>query len=247
MSSPSTTPVSGITKDWDWLKTHAILLVLVVGLAIGAFNFLQTAIQKHDLAEEAKYNSLLSTQAAQTTAMQQQLTAEEAHWTQVEQTLLAQNASLAKTIATRNVNTQALVKTDATLDTQQTAARISTQTKAQAGEVTAQAGGVLLDLPVARDITADLDTLAGTQADLTNTETQLKNETDIADNQRAQLGQQTTVITGLQAQNVEQVKACAAEVGALKAEARKSKVKAFFKGLAVGAGVVAYAILGHKI
>ena len=234
---------STLQTKLSYFYHHILLLVIVVGLAAGMVYKFEGLLEKHDLAQEAKYNSLLAAQAQQTAALETQLTAQEAHWQQIEQTLLAQNASLTKTIANQNQQTSSQVKNDATLSAQQAAARLTQQTGANSGEIVASNNTVVLDLPVSRNIAASLDLLAGAQADLLSTQTQLNNETTIATNLQTQTTQQTAIIAGLQKQNVEQVAACTAEVAAIKKANTKSKIKAFF----IGVGTVLLGVVGHAI
>lgn len=242
-------PVNKLTQPdgFSWLIHHAVLLLLVVGLGVGLFYFVENVIQKHDLAQEEKYNSLLANQSQQTASLQKQLTTDESNWAAIQKQLLQQNSALEQKILTQNQVTQKQVQNDQTLDAQQSADRLAQQTNAKQGEVVAQGNNLLLDLPITRVVTSDIDMLDGARVALSGTQTELKNETTINTNLQTQTQQQTTVIAGLQAQNVEQMKACAAEVGALKAQNRKSKIKIFFKGVGIGAGIVLTAILGHKL
>lgn len=241
-TTTTTASISTVTP-LSYFLHHILLLVIVVGLAVGGFYTFENQLQKHDLAEEAKYSSLLANQTKQNQDLQMEMTEQEAHYQQIQQMLTAQNEQLIKTIATLNQKTQTQVKQDATLDAQQAAEHISQQTNAKSGEVVAQNNNVVMDLPISRSVTSDLDLLVGTQSELVDTQTQLKNETTIATNLQTQSTQQTAVISGLQKQNTEQVAACTAEVAALKKQNRKSKIKAFF----IGAGTVVVAILGHAL
>ena len=238
---------STLRTDLRWIGTHLLLLSIVIGLAFGAVYKFEGLLEKHDLATEAKYNSLLAAQAQQNQTIESQLTAQEQHYEQIEATLLAQNASVTKTIATQNQQTQSQVNNDATLDAQQAAARISQQTSATSGQVVAQNSTVVLALPIARDITADLDMLVGVQANLADTQEQLRNETQIATDSQATVTQQTVVIAGLNKQNTEEVAACTAEVAAINKKNRRSKIKSFFIGAGTVAAIVVGAIVKHAI
>lgn len=234
MSSQSMPPVSVITKDWDWLKTHILLLAVTGIFVVGSVYGVESLIARHDAASTAKYSVLLDTQIQQTQAVEKQLATDEAHWTQVEQTLLNQNAQLSKTIVTENKQVENQRKADATLNAQQAAERLTQQTKAASGEVVASGDNVVVDLPITRSIVSDLDLLVGTQDTLKATQTQLVNETTIADNAKSDAAAKNTLIMNLKAQNDAQVKSCDARVALVKAQARKGKLKWFVSGVVVG-------------
>lgn len=234
MSSQSMPPVSVITKDWDWLKTHILLLAVTGIFVVGSVYGVESLIARHDAASAAKYSVLLATQIQQTQAVEKQLATDEAHWTQVEQTLLNQNAQLSKTIVTENKQVENQRKADATLNAQQAAERLTQQTKAASGEVVASGDNVVVDLPITRSIVSDLDLLVGTQDTLKATQTQLVNETTIADNAKSDAAAKNTLITNLKAQNDAQVKSCDARIALVKAQARKGKLKWFVSGVVVG-------------
>lgn len=245
--STNAKPATPSASTFTWLIHHVTLLLVVVGLGVGLFYFVENIVQKHDLAQEEKYNSLLTTQAQQTQTLQKQLTIDEQNWTAIQTQLLKQNSALEQKILNQNQVTQKQVQNDATLDAQQTAARISQQTNAKQNEITAADNTIILDLPIGRVVTSDLDLLSGAQADLAATKKELDNETQIVNNDSQQSAKQNQVIAGLQAQNVEQVKACAAETGALKAKMHKNGVKRFFQGVGVGLGTGIAIVLKHFI
>lgn len=101
-------PVNKLTQPdgFSWLIHHAVLLLLVVGLGVGLFYFVENVIQKHDLAQEEKYNSLLANQSQQTASLQKQLTTDESNWAAIQKQLLQQNSALEQKILTQNQVTQ---------------------------------------------------------------------------------------------------------------------------------------------
>ena len=218
----------------SWFAHHLILLAVAAGLVFGAVYFVENLISKRDDATASKYAAILATQTAQTQAVEKQLATDEANWTQVEQTLLAQNAQLSKSIANENAVVAKQRQTDATLTAQQTADRLSQQVKAAPGEITANGNSVIADLPIARSIVSNLDLLVGTQSELADTQTQLKNETTVAANAQSDVAAQANVIVGLKATNADEIKACSAQVTAIKASARKGGLKWFLRGFVTG-------------
>jgi hypothetical protein len=246
---PATTEIvptivtSVIAKDWAWLTSHLLALIVVGGLIVGGVLGVEKLVQDHDVANATKYTTLLAQQTQQTQALQKQLQADEAQSAQIEAQLLAQNAQLTKQISARNIAVAAQVKTDATLSTQQAAARLAQQTNASAGEVTASDASVTLDLPITRAVVSDLDELPVVTANLADTTTKLNNETTVATNAQSDLSAADKVITAQTAQMADATKACNAQIAVVKAKARRSKIKSFLVGLGVGLGLWA----GHAL
>jgi hypothetical protein len=238
------TTISGvIAKDWSWILSHLLALIVIGGMIVGSVYFVENLVSKHDQATANKYSAILAAQTTATQTLQKQLSTDEANWAQVEAQLLAQNAQLTQQISQRNIVVAAQVKTDATLSSQDAAARISSQTKASADEVTAQGNNVILDLPITRVITADLDLLPVAQENLAATQTQLANETTVATNAQSDAADSKKVIVAQQVQLSDADKACKAQIKTVKAQARKGKLKAFFIGLGIGLGLWA----GHTL
>jgi hypothetical protein len=234
--------VSSITTDWNWIKAHAALLVLVASLTAGSVYGVTNIIANHDAANAKLADARLAVATAQTTAAQQQLAQEQTQLLALVQQLQAQNAKLSQSIVQRNAQTATQVKTDATLNAQEAAVRLSTQTQAQPGEVVAANDTVVLDLPMSRRVVGDLDLLVSAQNNLSDTQTELANETQLFNKSQEEVADQTKVISDLQAQSKEQTVAYNMELTAVKAQARRGKIKAFFIGFGTGfvAGVTAH-------
>lgn len=244
MTTPVTSVPPTITqtleKDYTWVKAHIAALlvtfVLIGGTAVGSVYGVESLIAKHDLATEQRYNSALAGEVANTKAAQDALATTIASFNTQLQALQAQNVQLTQSIAARNAQTKKQVKIDATLDAQETAQRLSTQTSASAGQVQVAPNGsdITIALPIARDITADLDTLQTSQANLVDTQKELDNTNQLFTSSQQVVAAQKTTIDSLTAQNAGQVKACAEEVKTAKAVARKSKAHWFVRGFVVG-------------
>lgn len=242
VNSAIPTPVSIISKDWAWLRTHIILLVFVVGLAFGGVYFVENLISKHDAANSAKYEQILAAQTLNTQTLQKQLSTDEANWAQVEAQLLAQNAQLTKEVSQRNQAVTVQVQKDATLSASDSALRIALQTHAGAGEVTAQGDNIILDLHITRAVVSDLDQLPVVQANLADTQKQLANETEIAVATANQNAEEQKLIVAEEAQLADQKKSYDAQITTLKANARRGKLKWFGIGYIAGfvSGVTAH-------
>jgi len=148
--------------------------------------------------------------------------------------LSAANAQLSAQQNARNVQLATQVKTDATLSAQQAADRLTQQTNAASGEITASGNNVTVDLPMSRQLVTNLDMLPVVEANLADTQKQLANETQIATTAEADVVAQKAEIVGLNKQLADSAVACTAAVNVEKAKARKGKLKFFGIGFIVG-------------
>lgn len=234
------TLVQTVEKDYAWVKMHIAALlvtfVLIGGSVVGSVYGVESLIAKHDLATEQRYNTALAGEVANTKAAQDALATTIASFNTQLQALQAQNAQLAQSVIARNAQTQKQVKIDATLDAQETAQRLATQTSASAGQVQVAPNGsdITIALPITRSIVADLDSLQSSQANLVDTQKELDNTNQLFTSSQQVVAAQKTTIDSLTAQNAGQVKACAEEVKTAKAVARKSKAHWFVRGFVVG-------------
>jgi hypothetical protein len=240
--SPTPAPPNIIERDLAWVKAHIILLLLAAGIAAGSVYGVENLIYKHELAAEQRADAKLAAYVSQTQASEKQLADTQAQLITLISQLQAQNAKLSQSISARNVQVAKQVKNDSTLSAQETAVRLATQTSAQASQVRPTNDGISIDLPVARNIVGFLDLLPVVQANLVDTQTELTNETTLFNKSQETNAAQTKVISDLTTQNVEQVKACAAEVKTVKAEAKRGKFKWFGIGFVAGfvTGVTAH-------
>ena len=223
-----------VKNDLTWLKTHAILVIIVVFLSLGAVYGIESIIAKHDAENAARWNNILHVQQAQTQAISDKLTADEKNWTQQNAQQEAVITQLTTLISQRDKNTAAQVQKDATLSAAEAAQKITQQTKAQPGEVSAQQDNVVLDLSVSRTVAAGLDQLPTVQADLSDTKKQLTSETTIATNLQNNVNEQQSLIDSMKKQADAADKSCKADITLVKAQARKSKIKWFLIGVVTG-------------
>jgi len=235
-------PVSSkLSQDWTWVTHHLAALVITGALVIGSVYGVESLIAKHDAGEATKYTALLNTQAEQIKTVQSQLAANEAAEEARDAAYQKTIAQLAQSIATRNTQVQQQVKNDATLSTQEAAVRLATQTGAKAGEVTATATGVDIDLPVTRGIVTSLDLLPVAQADLADTQKQLVAQKALTVDAQNDATGQKNLANMYQGQLTIQTEACNATIKSLKAKRRKSILKAF--GIGFVSGYIAGKIL----
>lgn len=238
----TTTILTTIKADWTWVFQHLLALSFVALLIVGAVYFVDNRVAAHDAANATKYEQILNTQIQQTAALQKQLAADEAASTARDAAYQATIATLAKSISVRDANAKQQQQVDANLDTAGAAARLVQQTKAAPGEITVQGMDVSIDLPITRNIVADLDSLSAAQNDLLDTQKQLAAQTLVSTDTAASLVDAHAVIASQTKQIAAGTTACNAQITALKAGQRKSVIKSFFTGFIVGfaAGATAH-------
>jgi hypothetical protein len=229
MNTPADTSItSKVTSDLNWVKHHLILIVIVGLLVYGGVFGVESVVAKHDALKDAQWKAVVA-------ADQQRLATDEANWQQQFAALSAQNTQLLKAMEARDAAAAIQQKKDASLSATEAAQRLSEQTKAAPGEVTAQGNNLLVDLPISRGIVTSLDQLPAVQADLADTKTQLANETTIAGNAQKD-------VADLKQKSIDQDKACQAQIADVKSQARKSKTK--IATIALGVGIVVARLLG---
>ena len=223
-------------------RHHLILVAITVLLVTGAVYGVESLIAKHDAANSTKWTSLLDAEAAQTKTLQTQITADEAAAAIRDAAYQKTISQLAQTISVRNTQVAQQVKNDATLDAQAAAVRLDSQTQAAPGEIVAANDSVTLDLPVTRRVVASLDLLPVAQADLADTEKQLAAQQGLTSDALADDDAQKKLVSAQAQMLVDSSKACDATVKAVKASARKGKLKWFGIGFVAGfvSGVTAH-------
>jgi hypothetical protein len=229
-----TTTSTTLKNDWVWLCQHLLLLGVFFGIVCAAIYFIDSLIAKHDSQNLKQYESILKNQESQTQALRNQLsemTSENAVRDAQYQKTLAQ---LAQNIVQRDANAQVQKKVDNTLDAAATAQRIALQTKAAPPQVTVQGNNVVLDLPIARAIVSDLDTLPVVQGDLADTKKELVAQQGLSNDATQALAKANDLIDSQNLQIWDASKTCNAQITVLKAEARKSKLRWFGVGFIAG-------------
>lgn len=235
----ATTPVTSATlvgETKTWLQAHERLLIVFMVLLAGAWGF-------------SKYADLSAARSdARATAAEQALTAQKtvdaqnaattasvlAQYQTMVSALSAQNSSLAAAVASRQASVVAQQKTDSTLPLVDLANRLKTLGNAPDASVLVNGNYVEFTQPGAVAVAQTLETIPALQADLRD-ETALAGATQAAQKQgEVVIADQAKQITGLNLTLVDADKQCKAQVAQVKAQARKSKIKAFKMGVLVG-------------
>ena len=233
--------VSTVKKDLTWIASHIVLLLVVAGLIAGAVYFVDNIIEKHDAANDQKFEQILTIQTAQTKSLQQQLAADQNLNAQHDAAYQKTIAQLSQSIVQRNANAQKQQAVDVTLDAVTAAQRITQQTQAQPGQVNVAGNTVGLDLPVARTVVSGLDSLVVTQANLTDTQKELTAQTALTTDARKEVTDANAVVASQKTQLGDADKACDSKLTVLRSSERKSKFKWFFGG----AGTVLVFLAAH--
>ena len=130
------------------------------------------------------------------------------------------------------------VATDSTLDAQSAVARLTTQTKANPGDITTSNDLIVLPLPVARTVVSDLDIMVQAQNDVSNLQSQLDAQTTITNDTKNQLSTTNQIIVADKLELIATVKAdndaCNVRVDKQAAKDRKRGFWATLVGIATG-------------
>ena len=207
--------VSTVKKDLTWVASHIVLLLVVAGLIAGAVYFVDNIIEKHDAANDQKFEQILTIQTAQTKSLQQQLAVDQNLNAQRDAAYQKTIAQLSQSIVQRNANAQKQQAVDVTLDAVTAAQRITQQTQAQPGEVSVVGNTVGLDLPVARTVVSGLDSLVVSQANLTDTQKELTAQTALTADAKKEATDAGAVIAAQKAQLGDADKACDSKLAVL--------------------------------
>jgi hypothetical protein len=242
MATPVITPV--VTQfGWAWLKAHERLIMLALVLAVGSFGIskyfdvdaarkdARVVAAEQIVANDQKNSAALALQTAQATAaLQAEL--------QADRALVS---SLAASVAARNVGLAQQTKVDQTLPVSGLAARWTVLVPTVIPAVTPT--GVALNEQGVRDTVSQLEqvpVLQGNLADETSIVSGIQRELSATDKVNVDLNAQ---ITGLNKSLTDSANACKVEIAAVKADARKSKMKFFKWGFITG--FVSGLYLGH--
>lgn len=221
-----------LSADFDWLKHHVILLLIVVGLVIGSVYGIESVISNHDHEAAIRMETLAQTLVQQNQTVQQQLKAQIDTLTQQNIALQKEVSSLANAIATRDAKLKTVQAQVPQLSPDQLS--LEWQKSVKTGTVKPETGGYLVDQPAAVATLQALEALPVLNQDITdlqksnaNLNVQLVNETAIYDAEKKSHGSDNDT-------NKTVIAAKDAELKDVKAQCRKSKLKWFGAGVVVG-------------
>ena len=231
------TPISALETDWTWVKTHVMLLVVIAVLVVGSVYGIELMVASRDAQRASADQQILTAVTNQTKELQQRMTQDEQQEAvrdaQYNQTI----TQLSAIISNQSTQLQRQIKTNATLTAVQTAQALTQKTKAQPGEISATGDNVTVDLPIARVLNSDIDTMVTTKTQLAETRKQLDAETALKADAQVDAANAKLVIASQQTEIASGNKTCQDQITALKAQARKGKLKWFFVGVLAGLGI----------
>lgn len=231
----STTPnpvTSVIANDWNWLKTHLVLLVLVIALGFGGVYGIETIVAKHDAAEATKDALILQQQTTLTKSIEDKLASDSTAHAAAEAQLTAQINADHDAMARRDAQVSQLIAKINIMQPPQLVADL--QPKLHAGTATELSDGIKLDVAAARDVDEQITAGQTAQADVNTLKGEVAAQTTITANTKADLVTANKAIDGEKQKNVDQVSACKTETDKLKSDARKGKMKWFAIGYVAG-------------
>jgi hypothetical protein len=224
--------ITRVENDYAWLKLHFIailfFLALLVGGVIGTVSLVEHLEEVHDAhvaaAQLKAENVDTATQQALLTELMNEHAADQAR----DEQQMATIQSLVTQMQQQHAQTAKQVATDSTLDAQDAAARLVAQSKSSPSEVTIVNGFVSMDLPMTRNVVAQLDLGAQAESDVTNLQGQLTAQQIITTDAKTELVTARGVITADQTTLVATIKAddsaCAVKINtAVDAQSKKDR------------------------
>jgi hypothetical protein len=242
-------PVTIIERDITWIRGHVILalctVALIAGSIIGGVYLFENLIEKHDArvaaAQQAKEGVDTSTVSTLMAQLAQDRTADSVR--DAQQTALIQ--TLVSQMQQQHAATAKQVVTDSTLDAQDAASRLVSQTKASPSAVSVNGDAITMTLPMTRGIIVDLDQWAQATSDVTNLTAQLSAQQTLTGDATAQLADANKVIAADKTELIATIKgdndACNVRVDK---EAAKGRKRGFWAALG---GFIGGALLGSRI
>lgn len=240
--TPDVSITSKVTADIAWARHHLFLLLAVVVLVFAGVFGVESLVAKHDDSKWEQTKQLLAAQQAQTKQLSDQYAADKKQRDAENAAKDAEILQLVQTIQKRDAATQKQVQIDSSLSAQEAAQRLSQQTKASPGEITAQGNNLLVDLPISRGIVTSLDRYFAAQVDLLDTQKQLADETVKFNNAQSDVKEQKGIVGALQTTLGTQQQACQQHIDQINSDARKSKTK--IAGIFTVVGIIAAKFLG---
>lgn len=221
-----------------FLKLHEKLIIIV--LCLLTFGFLLYKYLDHSAAVADKKSLQADAVLQQQTTINNQLAVQvkqqEDTLTQLVVQVSKENAQLIAAIQTRTTATVVQQRTDKTLPLPDLATRWENLASLQPADITATASGLVLSDSGSRLTVQALENLptlsqnlADTQAIVQNKDSQISSMTEFQSTLQTQ-------VQGLNLQITDADKACKAQVSAINANARKSKMKWFLTGIGIGIG-----------
>jgi len=221
-----------------FLKLHERLILIVLGLLVAGFLIWKYLDHSAAVADKKSLqaDAVLQQQTVINNNLAAQVKSQGDTLTQLVVQVSQENAALLQAIQVRSTATAVQVVKDKTLPLPELATRWENLASLQPADITATSSGLLLSDSGSRLTVQALENLptltqnlADTQAIVQNKDSQISSMTEFQ-------GTLQTQVKGLNLQITDADKACKLQVSAVKADARKSKMKWFLTGIGIGIG-----------
>jgi hypothetical protein len=224
-----------LLADVTWLKTHLILVAIAASLVFGSVYGVESIISKHDDKNAIVLQTLADSQAKANVQFQQGIKLQLDSIAAQNAQLAAENATLINALAARQVVEKKIPVAVASETSLEVAADLKKATNGTVGILKSPDGDLIqLDLPTAKGVLTSVQLVPLLQQDKTDLEkSNGLLQTEVANGVKA-LDLERTAHANDNTTNAGTIKARDAEIVAVKAECRKSKLKWFGIGVVVG-------------
>lgn len=233
-----------VAKAESWLKVHERIVITFLVLASLVFlgnkfltnranvDNLKAQQTQAQLVDQQNTNKQLAAQVQQTASQYQNLIA----------SLSQQNAKLVASISSRNASLAAQQTTDKTLPPNELAIRWADLGGFDPQDLNVQSAGILANDTAVVATVQQLEQVPVLTQNVKDANIEENNTKTELSSANTLIGQQKEDISGLNIQITDDQTACKAEVTAVKAAARKGKVKSFLYGFGIGfvAGAISH-------
>ena len=229
-------PVASLSASESWLKVHERLIIVV--LALGLIGWGTDKVFDLEANRDKQAASIaqqtLAAQQVKDAALSQVVAASTAQYQSLVTSLTQQNSQLITSVQARNSTLAVQQTADKALTPSDLSARWESLTKSPTGSIVDNGQTVTVTPDVALETVMQLEQVPVLTANFDDGKIVLQNTKDELTSANTVIANQKTEITGLNTQLTDQKTADAKELAAVKAIARKSKIKTFFYGFAAG-------------
>jgi septal ring factor EnvC (AmiA/AmiB activator) len=232
-TTPDTSITTKIAADYSWLKTHVILLALVVCLTFGGVYGFEALVAKHDAAKSAELQTIAQTMEKSNEATQQQNAQTIATITQQNAVLQQQINSLLSSISSRDNGLAQQQKSIRVLAPPELSAKWGSVANEPAPSID-NSGNFIVPLPLALKSTDALLAVPVLQADVADDKTIIAKQVQELSSDNTALASELKAHQSDNATCVADKNALNGQITSLKSDARKSKAKWFGLGILIG-------------
>lgn len=222
----------------SWIKTHERFLLILLGLLVAGFLIWKYLDHSAVVADKKSLqaDAVLQQQTVINNNLAAQVKSQGDTLTQLVVQVSQENAALLQAIQVRSTATVVQQKVDKTLPLPELATRWENLASLQPADITATASGLSISDAGSRATVSALEQLPTLTANLQDSNTIIANKDSQISSMSEFQGTLQDQVSGLNTQIGDADKACKAQVSAISANARKSKMKWFFTGIGIGIG-----------